>query len=75
MQQGRLGRRPHTGVCDSRLLCKSTQTLSPLHQIFGQAEANVNPRHVIMQPLEDLGNALVSLFPVEMQYNIRGSCR
>ncbi|DBB12127.1 TPA: hypothetical protein ACH3X3_006238 [Trebouxia sp. C0006] len=25
-------------------------------------------------PLEDLGNALVSLFPVEMQYNIRGSC-
>ncbi|KAL0048090.1 hypothetical protein WJX82_007435 [Trebouxia sp. C0006] len=26
-------------------------------------------------PLEDLGNALVSLFPVEMQYNIRGSCR
>ncbi len=40
-----------------------------------QAEANVNPRPVITQPLEDLGNALVSLFPVEMQYNIRGSCR
>ncbi|KAL3151834.1 hypothetical protein ABBQ38_012799 [Trebouxia sp. C0009 RCD-2024] len=26
-------------------------------------------------PLEDLGNALVSVFPVEMQYNIRGTCR
>lgn len=26
-------------------------------------------------PLEDLGNALVSMFPVEMQYNIRGTCR
>ena len=33
------------------------------------------PCSTVLQPLEDLGNTLVSIFPVEMQYNIRGTCR
>ncbi|KAL0024179.1 hypothetical protein WJX77_004503 [Trebouxia sp. C0004] len=50
-------------TCKKRQVSTSPEGVRKRRQSAGQ------------QPLEDLGNALVSMFPVEMQYNIRGSCR